>query len=164
MHENLRPRPFSGKPRPFSIVLERDFLLYLLICFQSRFMLEHTKVSHRSSFLCFPAREEGSIYPIISTCLVLGPAFETPLNPPLNRCHKSIDEPSPIPLFTGEERGHVQSKKESLSDALKGAAPVFANAVNTPPWPALSIPIANSAPLLTIKPNYAGNTWRICIP
>ena len=34
----------------------RDFLLYLSIRFWSRFVLEHAKVSHRSSFLCSPAR------------------------------------------------------------------------------------------------------------
>ena len=29
--KNLRPRPLYVKPRPFPIVLERDFLLYLSI-------------------------------------------------------------------------------------------------------------------------------------
>ena len=29
--KNVRPRALSVKPRPFSIVLERDFLLYLSI-------------------------------------------------------------------------------------------------------------------------------------
>ena len=41
------------------------------IRFRSRSILRHAKVSHRSSYLCSPAREEGSIQPIISTCQYL---------------------------------------------------------------------------------------------
>ena len=37
-----------------------------------------------------------------------------------NGCHKSYDEPLLIPLITGQQRGCVQSKKDSLSDAIVG--------------------------------------------
>ena len=58
----LQPRPLWVKLRPFSIVLARDFLLYLSINpFSIKIYAKHAKVSHRTSYLCFPAREQGSI-------------------------------------------------------------------------------------------------------
>ena len=93
--KKLRPRPLSDKPRPFrAFWRETSCFTCQSIRFRSRFMLRHAKVSHRSSFLHSPAREEGSIQPIISTCLVRGPAkrgvrskpSKPPLNPPLCMC------------------------------------------------------------------------------
>ena len=58
------------------------------ISFQSRTMLKDAKVNHRTSYLCSPAREEGSISSIISTwCSQKGGSvapWDPPLDPPLN--------------------------------------------------------------------------------
>ena len=54
-----KPRPLLYKPRPFSIVLERNFLCQSSH-FRPRFLLKHAKVSHRSSSLSSLAREGGS--------------------------------------------------------------------------------------------------------
>ena len=48
--------------------------------------------------------------------------------------HKSYDEPPPIPLITGEQRGRTQ-KKETMSDVMLGAATAFAHALRTPSTP-----------------------------
>ena len=91
-----------------------------------------------------------------------GPAYTLWAKFIRNGRHKSYDEPPPIPLITGEQRGRVQSKKESLSDALKGAAAVFASALNTPSSPAPSTPGHASTPISTsaLSPNNQANLRR----
>ena len=64
-----------------------------------------------------------------------GPAYTLWAKFIRNGRHKSYDEPPPILLITGEQRGRVKSKKESFSDFLKGAAAVFARVLNTPSAP-----------------------------
>ena len=49
---------FCLKPRPFSIVLERNLVNGPV--FDRDFLLKHAKVSHRNSFLSSLAREGGS--------------------------------------------------------------------------------------------------------
>lgn len=88
-----------------------------------------------------------------------GPAYTLWAKFIRNGRHKSYDEPPPIPLITGEQKGRVQSKKESFSDALKGAVAVFANALNTPASPAPTTP---ASPLTTsaLSPNNQANLRR----
>ena len=62
----LKPRLLGVKPRPFSIVFRENWLALQYpispsIGFQSKFLLRHAKVSHRSSFLSSLARDGGSI-------------------------------------------------------------------------------------------------------
>ena len=91
-----------------------------------------------------------------------GPAYTLWAKFIRNGRHKSYDEPPPIPLITGEQRGRVQSKKESFSDALKGAAAVFADAIYmkspgpSSPAPSTSTPITVSA----LSPNNQANLRR----
>ena len=58
MLKNVQPCPLSVKPCPFSIVLDRDFLLYLSI---DPFSIKiYAKVSHRNSSLYSPAKPSKS--------------------------------------------------------------------------------------------------------
>ena len=43
--------------------------------------------------------------------------------------HESYDDPPPIPLMTGEQKGRSKKCKESVSDALAGAAKAIDNAL-----------------------------------
>ena len=52
--------------------------------------------------------------------------------------HDSYDDPPSIPLMTGEQKGQSKKSKESVSDALAGAATAIANAITGKAQPASS--------------------------
>ena len=91
-----------------------------------------------------------------------GPAYTLWAKFIRNGRHKSYDEYPPIPLITGEQRGRIQSKKESFSDALKGAAAVFTHALNTPSSSAPTTPGPTASPITTsaLSPNNQANLRR----
>ena len=58
--------------------------------------------------------------------------------------HESYDNPPPIPLMTGEQKGRPKQNKESVSDALAGAATAIANVLTGKTQPTSS-PVSSSA-------------------
>ena len=74
--------------------------------------------------------------------------------------HDDYDNPPAIPLMTGQQKGHVKSKKESVSDALAGAASAIANVLTgkstLPSSPAKS----SSQSLHSLSPNNQANLRR----
>ena len=89
-----------------------------------------------------------------------GPQYNLWTNFIRNGHHESYDEPSPIPLITGEQRGRAQPKK-SISDAIVGAATAFAHAPTSTETPSVrSTP--TSAPVLKtgLSPNNQANLRR----
>ena len=79
-----------------------------------------------------------------------GPAYTLWAKFILNGRHKSYDEPSSIPLITGQQRGRAQSKKDSPSDAIVGAVSAFAvHALNTPSSMPSAPPTPTSTPTTT---------------
>ena len=76
-----------------------------------------------------------------------------------NGRHESYDTPPPIPLITGEQRG--KKKKESVSEAIAGAATAFAHAMKTPSIPsAPSTPTSNVVLRTGLSPNNQANLRR----
>ncbi len=71
--------------------------------------------------------------------------------------HDSYEHPPPIPLITGGQKGRSQ-RKETVSDAIVGAATAFAQALNPP----LSINPPSSKPVHStgMSPNNQANLRR----
>ena len=64
VHETFMPRPLSVETTPISkrsSLKEASFSTCQSIHFRSRSLLRHAEVSHRSRFLSFSHRQEGSI-------------------------------------------------------------------------------------------------------
>lgn len=82
-----------------------------------------------------------------------------------NGRYNSYDEPPPIPLMTNKERSH---KKESISDAIVGAATAFAHALRSPatvtPTPDPLTPTSTGTLTNTgLSPNNQANLRRKCL-
>ena len=79
-----------------------------------------------------------------------------------NGRHKSYDEPPPIPLITGEQRGRAQPKKESISDAIVGAATAFAHALKTSTSTETPSATSTSTPDPALKTGLSPNNQPTC--
>ena len=81
--------------------------------------------------------------------------------------HDSYDDPPSIPLMTGEQKGQSKKSKESVSDALAGAATAIANAITGKAQPASS-PVRSSKNSVSIcdglSPNNQASLWLASFP
>ncbi len=77
--------------------------------------------------------------------------------------HDTYDDPPSIPLMTGEQRGRPKQNKETISDALAGAATAITNALTGKGKLAQS-PVASSKDFLSsshgLSPNNQANLRR----
>lgn len=77
--------------------------------------------------------------------------------------HDSYENPPPIPLMTGEQKGRPQ-KKESFSDAIVGAATAFTQALKSPSvsstQSASTSPSSKRTQSIGLSPNNAANLRR----
>ena len=76
--------------------------------------------------------------------------------------HDNYDDPPSIPLMTGEQKGQSKKSKESVSDALAGAATAIANAITGKAQPTSSPVRSSQNPTYSngLSPNNQANLRR----